>query len=52
MSTALLGGAAQLAHTAGLHVHAAETEDELADAFLAYGNRGLERLAEIGMLGR
>jgi cytosine/adenosine deaminase-related metal-dependent hydrolase len=52
VSTALLGGAAQLAHTAGLQVHAAETEEELADAFLAYGNRGLERLAEIGMLGQ
>jgi cytosine/adenosine deaminase-related metal-dependent hydrolase len=52
VSTALLGSAAQLAHTAGLQVHAAETEEELADAFQAHGNRGLERLAEIGMLGQ
>ncbi len=51
VNAAVLGSAAQLSHTAGLQVHAAETEEELADAFLAHGNRGLERLAEIGMLG-
>jgi 5-methylthioadenosine/S-adenosylhomocysteine deaminase len=51
VSAALLGGVAQLAHTAGLQTHAAETEEELADAFQAHGDRGLERLSEIGMLG-
>jgi len=50
VSTALLGGAAQLAHTAGLQLHAAETEEELAEQFQTHGKRGLERLAEIGML--
>ncbi|MHB8419436.1 MAG: amidohydrolase family protein [Myxococcales bacterium] len=51
VSTQALGGAAQLAHTAGLQLHAAETEEDLADAFQTHGRRGLERLAEIGVLG-
>ncbi len=51
VSTSLLGNAAQLAHTAGVQLHASETEEELAEAFQAHGKRGLERLAEIGLIG-
>ncbi len=51
IATSVLGDAAQLAHTAGLHLHASETEADLVAAFHAHGNRGLRRLSEIGMLG-
>jgi cytosine/adenosine deaminase-related metal-dependent hydrolase len=51
LNAVLLGDAAELARTAGLQAHAAETEDQLFDAFQAHGMRGLERLRQLGLLG-
>ncbi len=51
IGVAALGGVAELAHTNGLIVHGAESEQELADAFDAHGMRTLARLREVGLLG-